>query len=189
MFSPHGEQLCVLCSAFCVLTLSFAALAITATPASAQANADLQWKWDANSPSATVVDASAAVKTYKITAKGQVEFLRGVIIDSVGYLVYHGTTGANGYEETPTAISPATLGAVTAHPTVAGRDFRTAVSDPIKKDGNNLLVSGGRKLKIVARVKYKFGANDPAITSLLELPGFVMTPADANDDLLPDGGN
>lgn len=115
--------------------------------------------------------------TYKIIAKGRVQFKKGIVIENARFLVYYGGDFEMSWNIEPEVLSPATVGAVTDVDGDKELTFRTVTSDPLILEKATFSVPANIRLKVVARITYKLKATgEKEYVGLFELPGYVTTP-------------
>ena len=135
----------------------------------------VEWVWDEKSPSSAMLDSKAV--TFTITAVGRVHFKKGVVIESVRFLVYYGGQFPNSWEKDPEIMAPAKLGAVTDVKGDKDRSFQTVSCEPLQLEKLPFSVPGSTRLKIVARIKCKLTSTDAkSIEGDFELPGCITSP-------------
>ena len=135
----------------------------------------VEWTWDEKSPSTSVLDTDGP--THKISAKGRVQFKKGIVIESARFLVYSGGQTEKSWNVEPEVRALANVGVATDVVGDQERSFRTVIGDPLMLDKAIFSVPGKIRLKVVAQITYKVKATDESdIVADFELPGYLTTP-------------
>ena len=138
----------------------------------------VEWLWDDKSPAPVVVNPKEESKTYTISAKGKVVSKKGVVIESVRFLIVY-SQSAVFWEIEPAVDVPATLGKSTEVEGDKTHSSQTATCDRIPDGKGPLVIPAKFRLKVVARIRYKESADaKESVVGDFDAPRVVTTPAD-----------